>query len=54
MIKCPIINKDIDIGECVLIVDISEGCAKETLLPGDVAMVKEWKEICNRCEYHNK
>ncbi len=53
MIRCPIVNKDIDIGECVLIVDISEGCVKETMLPGDVVNIKDWKEICNRCEYHN-
>ncbi|MCI6691532.1 MAG: hypothetical protein MR510_03435 [Clostridium sp.] len=53
MIRCPIVNKDIEIGECVLIVDISEGCVKETLLPGDVKKVNKWKEICNRCEYHN-
>lgn len=53
MIRCPIVNKDIDMGKCVLIVDISEGCVKETMLPGDVASVEEWKNICNRCEYHN-
>lgn len=28
MIKCPILNKDIDIGECVAIVDICEGIRK--------------------------
>lgn len=53
MIKCPIISKDIDIGECVLIVDVSEGCVKETLLPSAVAKVKEWKEICKNCKYHD-
>lgn len=53
MIKCPIINKDIDIGECVFIVDISEGCVKETLLPGDIAKVDGWKDICKNCENHN-
>lgn len=53
MIRCAIINKEIDIGECVTIVDISEGCAKETLLPGDIAKIREWKVICKECEYHN-
>ncbi|WP_346879311.1 MULTISPECIES: hypothetical protein [unclassified Clostridium] len=53
MVKCPILNKDIDIGECVLIVDISEGCTKDTLLPGNVVKVKEWREICKECKYHD-
>ena len=53
MIRCPIVDKAIDIGKCVLIVDISEGCVKEYMLPVDIACLKEWKEICNRCEYHN-
>ncbi|WP_156337833.1 hypothetical protein [Clostridium intestinale] len=53
MVRCPIVKKDIDIGECVIIVDVSERCIKETLLPGDVAKVKAWKEICKECEYHN-
>lgn len=53
MIRCPISNKDIDIGECVTIVDISEGCIKKTLLPGDIAKIKEWEKICKECKYHN-
>jgi hypothetical protein len=36
MINCPIINSDIDIGECVVIVDICEGCTKETMLPNNI------------------
>lgn len=53
MVKCPIINKEIDEGQCVVIVDISEGCIKETMLPGNVKEVAEWRKICKDCEYHN-
>lgn len=53
MIRCPITNTDIDIGECVTIVDISEGCIKESLLPGDIRKVNDWKNICKNCENHN-
>lgn len=53
MIKCPILNKDIDIGECVAIVDICEGCAKETMLPNNIKEIKNWREICKQCENHN-
>lgn len=53
MIRCPITKTDIDIGECVTIVDISEGCAKETILPGKIVKVANWKNICKECDYHN-
>ncbi|WP_185966700.1 hypothetical protein [Clostridium sp. HBUAS56017] len=53
MVKCPIINKEIDIGECVVIVDVSEGCIKENMLPSDVKKIIKWREICKKCEYHN-
>lgn len=53
MIRCPIINKEIDMGECVAIVDICEGCVKETVLPRDIKDIENWKYICKNCEYHN-
>ncbi len=53
MIKCRITNKEIDIGECVTIVDICEGCIKDTMLPGNIKEIKDWKDICKQCEYHD-
>lgn len=53
MVKCPIVNKEIDEGQCVVIVDISEDCIKETMLPNDIIKVTEWRKICKNCEYHN-
>lgn len=53
MIKCPIIEKEIDIGECVAVVDASENMVKKDAIPKDFYVVKNWKEICNECKYHN-
>ncbi|SHH48774.1 hypothetical protein SAMN02745135_00949 [Caloranaerobacter azorensis DSM 13643] len=53
MIKCPITNSNIDIAECVVIVDVSEGCAKETILSDNIKKVENWREICKHCKKHN-
>ena len=53
MIRCPIINSDLDIGECVVIVDVCEECIKETMLPEKIKEVENWKDICMKCEHHN-
>lgn len=53
MIKCPITNSEIDEGECVSIVDVCEGCAKETILPNSIKNNKKWREICKECKYHD-
>jgi len=53
MIRCPIVNKDIDIGECASIVYIHDGAIKETALPREVKENENWREICKNCEHHN-
>lgn len=53
MIRCPIINEDIDIGECVTIVDVCEECIKETVISDKIKKIDNWKEICEKCENHN-
>jgi len=53
MIKCPITDTEIDIGDCVTIVDVSEGCVKETILPNEVKETENWREVCKNCKYHN-
>lgn len=52
MIKCPLVNKEIDIGECVVIVDVCDGVIKENLISKDILEQKNWKEICKKCKYH--
>lgn len=53
MIKCPITNSDIDIGECVVIVDVCEKCIKETMLSDNIKNIENWQDICKKCKYHN-
>ena len=53
MIECPILNKDIDIGECVIIVDVCEEMVKESVISNEVKEVENWREICKNCKYHN-
>lgn len=53
MIRCPLINKDIDIGECVTVVDVCEGAVKERVLSDEIIKQKKWKEICKSCKYHD-
>lgn len=52
MIKCPLINKEIDVGECVTIVDVCDGAVKEDIISQSILKQENWKEICRECEYH--
>ena len=54
MIRCPIVNKEIDIGDCSSIVDVVDGCIKEKVLSKDIVDKENWKEICINCKYHNQ
>lgn len=53
MINCPITKTDIDIGECVVIVDVCEKCIKKTMLPDEIKKKENWQDICRQCPYHN-
>lgn len=52
MIKCPLVNEEIDIGECVTIVDVCDGAVRENILGKHITEQKNWKDICRKCEYH--
>lgn len=52
-IFCPISKQKICIGECVVTVDVSEGCVKETVLSKAVTSVENWREICKNCQWHD-
>ena len=47
-IFCPLVDKKIDIIECVENRDI-----KEESIPQKYKMKVEWKNICEKCKYHN-
>lgn len=54
MVKCPILNDEIDIALCSVIVDVSDGCAKQSILSETVLRVEGFKEICKNCRFHNQ
>jgi len=53
LVRCPLVNKDIEIGECVLTVDVCDGCIKERVLSDIITENQNWREICRNCEYHD-
>lgn len=53
MIKCPVVERKIDIGDCVVIVDVCDGAIKERVLGDEILEKKNWREICRACEYHD-
>jgi hypothetical protein len=52
LIKCPLTKDEIDIGECVTIVDACDGAIKEQILGNHILKQENWKEICRKCKYH--
>lgn len=52
MVKCPLVNREIEEGECVVTVDVCECMIKETVLSNEITEQKNWREICKKCEYH--
>lgn len=53
MVRCPIINDNIEIGVCVTVVDVTEKMVKNTAISSDFYNVENWEDICKNCEYHN-
>lgn len=47
-ILCPLVDKKIDIIECVENRDI-----KEESIPPKYKTKVDWKNICEKCKYHN-
>lgn len=53
MIRCPILDNDIDIGDCVSIVNVVDGCIKEEVLSEEILQKDNWRETCQNCKYYN-
>ena len=53
MIRCSILNEDIDEGVCVTIVDVTENHVKDTVISEKIKQVSNWEKICIGCKYHD-
>ena len=51
-IHCPMVDKLIDIGDCIENVDVVDGLIIESSLPSEYKKKPNWKEICKKCKYH--
>lgn len=54
LIRCPLTNSEIDIGECVVTVDVCDGAVREQVLNPVILRQDGWREICRNCKYHEK
>lgn len=52
-IRCPLIEDMIEIGDCVVYSDIASGMLKETCIPEKFRKKKNWRDICEKCKYHD-
>lgn len=52
MIRCPLVNEEIEVGECVTTVDVCDGFVKERVLDQRILKNEDWKDVCRKCKYH--
>lgn len=52
-VYCPVADKDIDGGDCIIICDVADKMIKPTILPEGVIWNEEQREKCISCQYHN-
>lgn len=53
MIMCPLVNREIETGDCVVYTDVAEGMLKDHCIPEEFKKNENWRGICTSCEYHN-
>ena len=53
MVNCPLVNREIDIGECVVTVDACDGAVDERILSKRILEKDNWKDICRKCKHHD-
>ena len=46
------VDKLIDISDCIENVDVVDGLIIESSLPSEYTKKQNWKEICKKCKYH--
>ncbi len=49
---CPVIDKDINGTDCLIICDVADRLLKPTVLPEGVEWSEEQRTKCRLCKYH--
>ncbi|PWJ13950.1 hypothetical protein [Ruminococcus flavefaciens] len=53
MLKCPLVDKEIDGGDCLINTDIIDGfISDDSHIPDEFKVKPDYKEICKKCKYH--
>lgn len=50
-VYCPVANRDIDGGDCVVICDVADRLIKPTVLSEDIHWDEEQRAKCRNCQY---
>lgn len=54
IIKCPLLNKEIEDGICFDITMVAEHAAPERTAPKEAREIEGYREICLNCENHRE
>ena len=53
IIVCPLVDEEIDIGDCAVINDVAEDVLIEECVDERFRKEKYWKITCKKCKWHN-
>ena len=52
VVMCPLIDRVIEAGDCVVCSDVAAGMLKENCIEKKFRKKDNWRDICKKCEYH--
>ena len=52
-VKCPLVDKLIDIADCIENRDIVNNLIKDINIPIQFTKKNNWKDICKKCKYND-
>ena len=52
-VYCPVIDGQIDGGDCLLMCDVADQLVKSTVLPDDIVWDDQQRAKCIVCQYHD-
>ena len=52
-VMCPLIEEYIEDIECIINRDVVDELLKERVMPKKFKKCEGWREVCNKCEWHN-
>ena len=53
MVMCPLVDREIEVDDCIICTDVAAGMLKENCIEGKYKKKDGWRDICKKCEYHN-